>query len=70
VARGGVCLYVLGFFFFFFFVFWVFDARGGRNGSQWLRWRRVAVVAVAGGVCGWWVCGGLLEDLWVMAGFG
>uniref|UniRef100_A0A2N9EDX6 Uncharacterized protein n=1 Tax=Fagus sylvatica TaxID=28930 RepID=A0A2N9EDX6_FAGSY len=40
-------------------------ARGG-----WLRWRRVAVVAVAGGVCGWWVCGGLLEDLWVMAGFG
>uniref|UniRef100_A0A2N9HYG5 Uncharacterized protein n=1 Tax=Fagus sylvatica TaxID=28930 RepID=A0A2N9HYG5_FAGSY len=30
----------------------------------------VAVVAVAGGVCGWWVCGGLLEDLWVMAGFG
>uniref|UniRef100_A0A2N9J5Y4 Uncharacterized protein n=1 Tax=Fagus sylvatica TaxID=28930 RepID=A0A2N9J5Y4_FAGSY len=40
------------------------------GGSQWLRWRRVAVVAVAGGVCGWWVCGGLLEDLWVMAGFG
>uniref|UniRef100_A0A2N9GWL0 Uncharacterized protein n=1 Tax=Fagus sylvatica TaxID=28930 RepID=A0A2N9GWL0_FAGSY len=57
----------------------------GSRGSQWLRWRRVAVVAVAGGVCGWicgrrWVvwaadclaggvCGGLRGGLAVMVPF-